>query len=111
MRNQLLLRAGPRRTGEYSPLCGGLLYAALRLVMSAGGLCFSRARMRNSVHIWTSDRSAYPYPSVHFGHGVFMFSGILSLLTGMLGVWAAVSLLAAIAPAAAPRWSQACWRC
>jgi ABC-type spermidine/putrescine transport system permease subunit I len=52
---------------------------------------FGRAMMRMSIHTWPRDVD--PYPIMRLMHGIFVFSGIVSLVTGVLGILAAVTLL------------------
>ncbi len=67
------------------------VYGAFRLMMSTGGIFFGRAMMRMSIHTWPRDID--PYPFLRFIRGIFVFSGILALVTGILGILAAVALL------------------
>jgi hypothetical protein len=68
------------------------LYSAFRLMISTGGMLFGRAMMRMSIHTWPPD-NIDPYPFIRFMRAIFFFSGVVSFLTGVLGILAAILLL------------------
>jgi hypothetical protein len=67
------------------------VYSVLRLILSGWLVLFSRGMMRMSIRTWP--RNIDPFPFMQFVRGIFVFSGIVSLITGILGICAAVALL------------------
>lgn len=67
------------------------VYSCFRVLLSVWGVWFVRAVMHMSTY--TFPRRFGYYPFIPFMRGIFIFAGILSLITGILGIWTAVALL------------------
>lgn len=67
------------------------IYSAFRLMFWAAGLPFRRGVMAMSIYSGRYGFGAYPF--THFWGSAFLFSRVLSLAIGVVGIWAAVSLM------------------
>jgi hypothetical protein len=68
-----------------------LMFWASGLMFWASGLMFRRGVMAMSVYSWRYRAGAYPV--TRFWDETFLFSRVLSLVIGVVGIWAAVSLV------------------
>jgi hypothetical protein len=67
------------------------IYSAFRLMFWVAGLPFRSGVMAMSIYSGRYGSAGYPF--MHFWSGAFLFSRVLSLATGVVGIWAAVSLM------------------
>jgi hypothetical protein len=58
----------------------------------ASGLPFRRGLFRMSMYSWSGGFDS-AYPIMHGMGGMFLFSRILSLATGVVGLWAGIALI------------------
>jgi hypothetical protein len=68
------------------------IYSALRVMFWASGLPFRRGIFRMSMYTWPSGLDS-AYSTMNGMGGMFLFSRILSLATGVVGLWAGIALI------------------
>ena len=68
------------------------IYSAFRLLFWASGLAFRQGVVRMWMYSFPYGGDG-GYPLVHFWSGAFLFTRFLSLVIGVVGVWAGVSLM------------------
>jgi hypothetical protein len=70
-----------------------LVYSIFRLMLSSGGILFGRAMTHMSFYVWPPNLNPYRSAFMPLMRGIFLFAEIASLITGILGICAAVVLL------------------
>jgi hypothetical protein len=69
-----------------------LIYSALRVMFWVSGLPFRHGLFRMSMYTWQGGLGS-AYSMTNGMDGMFLFSRVLSLATGVVGLWAGIALV------------------